>query len=387
VALIPSLLTGPRLFDIRYLGALHAILFLAAFTTFAVWSKSAVLAAFALFAFTDVAYAAMFNSFYMDTAAFLFLCGAMASFIWAYPTRSPWYLAAYVLFAWLLIAAKAQHGWLAIPALLPLFAVRWLHRLTLAACATLLVATGTYTLVKPPADYSAQALWNSIFARLLPLSTKPHTDLAELGLDPKFEMFIGQSAYDLGAFEQQVTWRKELMRQTGFRKVFLYYLKRPRPALTRFGLALRESANMRPPYLGNFERWTGLPPRAKSHSYAAWSGLKSWLGNRHPAIALMAVIFAGLPIALAAQRLSSGFHYAWLVVAVIIGEIGIAAFGDGIDWARHLFLGQALLDAYLCFAVAALAALWPKTRAAIALDRIFRRRQSSPNHHNAAADL
>jgi len=242
-------------------------------------------------------------------------------------------------------------------------------------------------LVKAPPDYSAQALWNSIFARLLPLSTQPYANLAELGLDPRFEAFIGQTAYDLGPFERQLTWRKELMKETSFRKVFLYYLKRPRFALNRCCLALRESANMRPPYLGNFERLTGLPARAKSHSYEAWSGLKSWLGSRHPAIALMAVIFAGLPIALAARRVSSGFHYGWLVVAVIIGEIGIAAFGDGIDWARHLFLAQALLDAYLCFAVAALATLWPKTRAAIALDKIFRRGQSSPNHYNAAADL
>jgi hypothetical protein len=180
------------------LGALHAILFLAAFATFVAWSKSSVLTAFALFIFTDVAYAAMFNSFYMDTAAFLFLCAAMASLIWTQRTRSPGWLAAYVLFAWLLVAAKAQHGWLAVPALLPLFTVPWRHRLALAVCSTLLLATASYILLKPLADYSAQPLWNSIFARLLPLSTQPHADLAELGLDPKFEAFIGQSAYDLG---------------------------------------------------------------------------------------------------------------------------------------------------------------------------------------------
>jgi hypothetical protein len=357
-ALAMSWIFGLRVFDIRWLGALQAGMFLAAFAGFVVWSDSAVLKIAALFMFCDVSYVALFNSFYMDTAAELALFAALVCALWMYRSQDVRWAAAYVIFVWMLVAAKGQHSLLAVPALVPLGPLLWKRKLALAACAVLLVATAGYMLATPPPDYSAQPLWNSIFVKLLPLSAHPRADMRELGLDSRFEPFIGRNAYELGTLEQQVYWRGELAKRAGFSSVLRYYARRPLAAFHRLALAWQASWETRPPYLGNFERSTGFPPRSKSRRYAFWSDFKFWLGNGHPALALLVTVLAGLPILLAAQRLAAGFHYAWLVLGAATGELAIVAFADGMDWGRHSFLAQAMLDVYFCFAIAALLVIW-----------------------------
>src|SRR5262249_8541809 len=76
--------TGPH-FDIRLLGAVHAALFLAALA--ALLQVRVAVAAFASFVFTDVCYAAYFNSFYMDAAALCGLLLLVATACWIAVTR------------------------------------------------------------------------------------------------------------------------------------------------------------------------------------------------------------------------------------------------------------------------------------------------------------
>jgi hypothetical protein len=344
---------GPGLFDIRQLGVVHALLFIAAFAGFAICTESTLVIAFALFVFTDVAYIAMFNSFYMDAASILFLFTTTVCFLWTYSTRSPYWLMGYVLSATLLIGSKAQHSWLALPACIPLGLLFRGSRVLTLVCASVLLVAGGYMVNSTSSDYKGEALWNTIFVKLVPMSPSPQLDLAEIGLGPRFFGFAGRSAYELGTFEEQLFWRREAAKETGFRRVVFYYVKRPRLALLRLNLAFRESWNMRPLFLGNFERATGLPLFAKSKSYALWSRWKRWLGERYPAAGLGAIAFAGILITVAARYSSHGFAFAWLILAAALGEALIGAFADGLDWGRHLLLAQSLLDIYCCFFVAA----------------------------------
>jgi len=74
-----------ELFNIRWLGAVHAAIFLAVIFGFLAilrrltfW-KAVLVASAAVWIFTDVLYVAYFNSFYTDTAALLGLLGSTVS--------------------------------------------------------------------------------------------------------------------------------------------------------------------------------------------------------------------------------------------------------------------------------------------------------------------
>jgi len=85
---LSSLLAKSGDFDIRCIGAVHAALFLAAIFLllpvlahfFGPRARIAILAAIAL-VFGDVMYVSVFNSFYMDAAAMVFLALAVVFFL------------------------------------------------------------------------------------------------------------------------------------------------------------------------------------------------------------------------------------------------------------------------------------------------------------------
>jgi hypothetical protein len=260
-----------------------------------------------------------------------------------------------------MVGAKAQHCWLAVPACVPIGLLFPKRKVLLAVGTIALLLTGGYMLYSTPPDYRAQALWNSVFVKLLPMSGNARGDLQELGLDDRLYAFSGRSAYELGTTQEQLFWRKELVRKVNFAKLALYYLKRRRSALQRLMLAIRESWDMRPPYLGNFERTAALPPLAKSKSYALWSRFKKDVGH-NSAIVSCVIMVTVISIFIAARFVSQGFAFAWLLLAAALGETIVGAFADGIDFGRHLFMAQTLLDLYACFFVAAVMALARRLR-------------------------
>ncbi len=124
------LFAGPALFDIRLMSAIHAVLFLLALAGLIracrdlTLAARAVVAVLLVFFFTDVGYVAPFNSFYSQTASFLFLL--LAAAIAAEAVRrgrlSGVWLLAYFGAALLFVGSKPQEK-LAAP-LLALFGLR-----------------------------------------------------------------------------------------------------------------------------------------------------------------------------------------------------------------------------------------------------------------------
>ena len=73
-----------EIFDIRILGAIHALLWIGCFAALMPllrpltgWRRRNLIAAAAVFVFTDASYVAHFNSFYTDVAGFVFLAWAV----------------------------------------------------------------------------------------------------------------------------------------------------------------------------------------------------------------------------------------------------------------------------------------------------------------------
>jgi hypothetical protein len=355
-ALMLSSLFPNRIFDIRWLGAVHAIVFLAAMAVVLFYDKFPLLPFVTVLIFTDVSYVAMFNSFYTDTASLLFFACSVACWLWAFKTRHAGWITAYVLCSLLLVGSKVQHSWLALLLCLQLFRLIGTRRkgIPLTVCVAALFATAVYMFVAPPADYRGQALWNSIFVKLLPASTNPDADMAELSIDPRFREFIGMDTYHFSTPDKQPPLRGELIRQTSFMRIAAYYAKRPRAGLRRFARCVWESTETRPSYLGNFERAEGFDRGQKSEAFGYWSSAKLWLEGGHPRLALAVLATTAVLVALAGSR----FRWAWLLPAGVLGEMLISCFGDGLDWGRHQFLAQAMIDAWLCVAVCATTVLW-----------------------------
>src|SRR5581483_10933147 len=115
---ISRLFGNHKQFDIRYVGAVHASVFLIALPTLIIvlrrrsWTFRLPLLAFVIWVFTDVAYVAYYNSFYSDAAAVvaLFVAVALALLIVARDGRSWLLLLAFAASSLLFITSKGQHG-------------------------------------------------------------------------------------------------------------------------------------------------------------------------------------------------------------------------------------------------------------------------------------
>ena len=357
-------------FDIRWLGATHAALCLAAFGILQAGLRGllrdrspmaqAAPAIVPLLAFTDVYYAANLNSFYMDTAALLGLFLMAAAAVWmagvgSGPRAAPFCV--FALAALLFVTSKVQHAvWMWLPAaLLVAWGIQWksLRWRALAwGSAGLLLLAGGAMLSSVDPSYRGQAMFNILFVRLGPAGA----DLKSLGVRPEELRYIGMNAYLPGAPAADRGWTEAFGRRTGFGRLCAWYLRHPGSTSGLLGDTLNVgAAEMRPSNLGNFRVEDGHPAGARSERFALWSSLRSGMLRRWPwhMVAWYLVFLAGC----LASR--SPLKWVAMVIAVLgAGEFTAAALGDALDAARHLFLFQAATDLTVCFAAGWLLGKW-----------------------------
>lgn len=356
-----------ELFDIRALGATHAVILLLALAGMLracrelTWPAQLVAAVLLVFFFTDVGYAALFNSFYSQTAAFLFLMLAASTIALALRRgRLEGSLAvAYFLCAAAFIGSKPQesiHG--------PLFALLGLRlagasrvgwRRTAAAMAAGLVLFSLwYYGHTPQREIRKVALYQTVFREMLPETADPAADLAALGLDRRLALYSGTHAYQPGVPIDEPWFEREFFGRVGYGKIVLFYAVRParlagrlERAATKGGLRLRPHAS------GNFERTApDWRPNLVSRRFAAWSDLR--LAAAPAAAPWLALLLGGNLVAAAAGWKASS-HRGRLVreaiaffVVIAVVEFLVCALADGLaDIGRHLFVFQAICDLLL----------------------------------------
>ena len=179
--------------DIRVVGFVHAITFLAAFTWLlrVTGPITCIVAAIAL---TDVGYVAYWNSFYTEPATCIFLLLLAAESIGMCNGRQiSWsQLARWSLWASMLVWAKSSNYPLA--AVLAPFALYlgWRAKNTRVAGtagALAIAAFAILTMQTRPQPMQRATTYNSILMAILPESPTPAADLQDLGLDPKLARF------------------------------------------------------------------------------------------------------------------------------------------------------------------------------------------------------
>jgi hypothetical protein len=348
-------------FDIRWLGAVHAALCLAALAILLAalrgmsWRAQAATVIVTLLVFTDVCYTAYLNSFYMDAAALVALLLMAAAAVWIVATAAsraaP--LCVFTLAAVLFVTSKSQHAvWMALPAAFlsgtGLLTCRWTRTLAWTGAALVLLS-GAAVLSSTDASYRGQAMFNVLFFRLGPAGA----DLQSLGVKPGELRYRGMHAYMPGAPAADRAWTEEFGRRTGFAPLLKWYAQNPASTLRFLNQTLKEGApEMRPVNLGNFRAEDNRPPGARTERFAVWSNVRSALFRRWPwHIVLWYILFLS-------GCLATRSPVRWVALGIAVlgaGEFAAAALLDSLDAGRHLFIFHAATDLTVCFAAAWLA--------------------------------
>jgi hypothetical protein len=357
-------------FDIRWLGAVHAAIFLTALALL-LTQRRILVACAAILIFTDVCYASYCNSFFMDAAA---LCGlllfiASACWIASREEPAPTQIAVCALAGLLYVTTKTQHAlWTFLPALFLAFtALRcragFTRRLAFAAGAVVLTA-GVLLLATADATNRAQALFNKLFLQIGGEPGGAET-LRELGVRPEELRYIGTHSYTPDSPASDRAWVEAFYTRTTYPRLAGWYLRNPGRALSTLWNALANDApELRQANLSNFRQQDGHPPGARTHRFARWSDLRVALLKRWPWHAPLwyALFLAGAIRVVLAPRSGPERRMAWLALGVVVlglGEFGVAALAECVETGRHLLLFQACTDLTVCFAVAWFSARFP----------------------------
>lgn len=359
-------------FDLRFLGAVYAALALGALALFLAERPPVAIAVTAIVLFAGAAYTPLFNSLYMDAAAFVFLLWtAVAAF--RVLTRHEVNWRDHLLLAITAAAlgtSKTQYALLPL-CILPLFFLRLSRRRFPSAwlggtCSAAIIVAVILLLRAGSPWYQAIVFYDGLFFKFLPATSVPRAELRQLGLGPEYDTYIGQHAYSPGTHMQEEDYALRFGRQISLPKMLRFLLTHPSACARALWHDLEEASlerirmkiGDRAYRLGQYEPGAGRAPEQQSEFFTPFSRLKrTLLGGRPWAyltyiVGLLALLWTG------AYRNTRNRPRALVGVSVWTALLPAAfgpAFFDAVDTGRHLLLFNALLDLGVC----ALPALWP----------------------------
>jgi hypothetical protein len=350
---------GRANFDIRILGALHAILWIGCFAAMVPLFRSLsgwkwlAAALVTLFVLTDVSYVAYCNTFYRDAATFLFMSWAIVLWLHLLARDGPSanLFALFCAAAVLCVTSKAQHAplgiFLLILAVVAALSFQGVHRKIGALILSLLIPPMAWITFFQVVDAEKLGqVYAVIFTKILHHSPAPVEEARELGLGPEYLRFVDywppqESDHPL----KNPEWAEEFSRRTGQGGIARFYLHHPWRALTILYRDLHgQAAGRRPSGLGNYEKESGYPPFAQTNSFGWWSFLRSALFRIAPwHILVWYVVFLAMAIR------AIWFDRKIAVLAVVLAamgltELAIATLGDAGETDRHLFLFHVITD-------------------------------------------
>ena len=360
---VERLLSDPARFDIRWMGALHILLFLGFYFSILILLRPLtapariLLAVAALWIFADSGLIAYLNSFFTDTAA---IVGGLTAVILALylgiaprPALTP--VTLFVLAALLVVVSKAQHGILGVVAVAFACWIAWRTsepRLRLAAGAVALVVLSAivWTVAGTPSYYTAQARFNLIFYWLLPNSKTPSQDLLELGLSPGDVRYSGMNSYSSMTPMNDAAFRDYFSSRTSYSSVLRFYVRHPGRPLSKLKSDLwKEAPNRRVVYLSNYRREYGRPAGARDPQLGSWSALRTRMFRWWPPHILIWLAAAiCLPLFVARNdnsRLRRSLAWAISIIALLaVAEFLTVSLVDACETDRHLTMFHIFTD-------------------------------------------
>lgn len=353
---------GKTSFDLLELGLVHAATFAAAvyFLLFAsrafagkIRTTGVILGAIV---FTDIAYIAYFNSFYSESATFLFFVivagcayGAMSSG----PRRMLWLIAYFVASTGFLLA-KYQNV-----ILLPVFLFfggllmkRWGEIRYFQAYLVFALAAcygGYQFFISSPVAVDDAVLYNSVFNGILVGSPTPGDDLSALGLDRGVARYAGSTAFEPNSLRFNPQFLLKFKESVTIGAVCRFYLERPGRLLAALDRTVKAAFQLRPK-LGNYEKAPDRAPGSLSQSWAMWSSFRSAVlpGNLW-FVTTIGILYLAL---LSRKWLRSkdqlarlNLEWSALIAVMALAQLLLITVSDGIlDLTKHAYLFNLLFD-------------------------------------------
>lgn len=372
-ALLAGWTSSSSQFDIRWMGAVHAALWVICFVMLLLVLRALparsrwATAVAALILLTDVSYVSICNSFYRDAATLLFL--GLAATLWLLAaTRPPSMplLIAFSIAAALCGLSKSQHAPLGLFLFgLGVVAARRFdgrQRKTVAFLITLtipLAAWAEYRLM--PEGDNRMPQYGVVFRKILERSRTPSEDLRELGLGTEYAQFIGRGRTQLPDQDAEQRWWREFLGRATRAQVLLFDLRHPWRTAAMLYRDLRvAAADRKLRIFGKYGRESGYPALAQPQSFEWWTDLRSALFRRAPWHILLwfaAVIWISVAWLRRGGAEAKRFALFTLTLAAMaLVELLISSLSDSGETERHLFLFHVLTDFTILCGVAWLAA-------------------------------
>jgi hypothetical protein len=375
-AILGSVFIPGDRFDLRVMGLVHLLAFLAAlWLLMRGWRVATQLSPLyllpgLLLIFCDVGYTAYFNSFYSEPASLIFLLAMVGVGFTLVPQEHQRLgLLLFCAMAGLFIAAKPQNFALIPPLLLFCARLFQFYRkprqraMLVAFAAALIVAPIALNIIAP--WYTHNGRYQSVFYGILKDSPDPAADLRDLGLDPKFAVLAETTVFhaNLPIDIKGPEFQAQFYDRVNHFKIARFYLKHPRRFLTKLNLTAQYGYSLRL-NVGNYEKATGLPARTESHRWSLWSDFKQkywpkslWFFVGYCVLLAGAILIGYRRASLPGRTLREFFLTLW---AMLLAAFVTPILGDGeSDFIKHLFLFNALFDlSLLLLAAFATAKLW-----------------------------
>jgi hypothetical protein len=333
----------PVRFDIRWIGALHALGFFAAFVPWVLlirpfegwrWFLAAAVITFAL---TDVSIISYANTFYTDTPALIGAIAAVA--LGALLLRDGFrggILAWFTLACFLVVTSKPSHA----PAgLIPVVWLLWRRSWTSAAAALIILAGTIWAIAMTPPWYKNNNFFTVIFFKLLPESPSQAADAQELQIEPAEMKYLGMHAFMPGSPVENPVWVKHWQERVTTSRLLRFYLHHPVSVLRSFRHDInQETWQRRPVNLSNFQRFRGRQAGAKTSAFGWWSAIRT---------ALFRVWSAHIVLWYIAAAVLGIWRRNWVLPTVLLAgalEFSAASLTDAAETYRHLLLFQIYTD-------------------------------------------
>jgi hypothetical protein len=326
----------------------------------------------ALLVLTDVGYAAYWNSFYSEPASCIFFLLLLSESIVICRSSevSAGQILRWTLWAALFVLSKPLVAPLGILLALFLFRMRAWSKVPFArriaiASSLLLAAVTAISIISIPLPIRWANTYNQVFLVILPESKDPALDAKTLGLPSDWLKYSGTGAWSPGTAYYDAVVAGVIGKAITPGSILRFYLLRPSRIWRHAKRILPVAFSLRPDTCGNFERSTGLPAGARSHSFDLWSGFHDRAIAPSGKYVLIALLFS--PFVLAAAWLRAPCRRRSIELFELLALCCILAFlvaicGDDYDNIRHLFLFNLLLDTLFVGGAAMLFRVGPSLR-------------------------
>lgn len=291
---LDNIVTGDKSFDIRFLALIYLFFYIPAIYLLIKqacnrvknFSEGIVIGVVGGLIFSDVAYITYFNSFYPEAIWLISLVYCVGLGLSFQEKRDIYidlgYLLCFLIASAVMIISKQQCAVIGI-----IFGVyciklafireRWLWKSMCVMAAVLLCFMTIISMLSLNNDFDETSKLHAMTRGVLFTSDNPADTLAEFGIASSYEMLADASTYDFLPFVRanEPSLMVGFLDQYSVADITAYYVRHSGQLIRMTDIAIKSCFELRRSYCGNYEKSVGMPEKAKSIFWSAWSTLKS----------------------------------------------------------------------------------------------------------------